>query len=128
MIDAGWTPLHCAAHGCHLTVCRLLLQHNADASLVTHNNSTPLHYLVRKDICGTGHGAKSTHHAGNDANNNAGRDTTIGGKKMVERILGKIRTLVVDDVADQVIDVMIQQVLNNTNPTRIFAEISFVLR
>ena len=42
----GWTPLHCAAYSGNLKNCKLLLEcFECDPTIVTNNNSTPLHYI-----------------------------------------------------------------------------------
>jgi len=44
----GWTPLHCAAAGANLDTIFALLEHkDADASILTKENTSALHYAVR---------------------------------------------------------------------------------
>lgn len=42
-----WTPLHCAASGRHLDVCKYLLKSGASPKHSTSNNATALHYIAR---------------------------------------------------------------------------------
>eukprot|EP01103_Thecamoeba_quadrilineata_P016383 TRINITY_DN5463_c0_g1_i1.p1 TRINITY_DN5463_c0_g1~~TRINITY_DN5463_c0_g1_i1.p1 ORF type:complete len:1264 (-),score=264.59 TRINITY_DN5463_c0_g1_i1:43-3834(-) len=46
----GWTPFICAAAGGHLHICHFLLKKKKlDFTLLTADNATALHYLVRHD-------------------------------------------------------------------------------
>jgi ankyrin repeat protein len=48
---AGWTPLHAAASTGHLKICQLLIeQPTCDVRAVNNENSSVLHYLVRKPV------------------------------------------------------------------------------
>lgn len=47
--SSGWTPLFCACKNGRLRICELLLQKGADASIVSNDGATALHYFVRND-------------------------------------------------------------------------------
>ena len=47
-INNGSTALHCAAMGPHLEVCEYLINEGAHVTLTNAENTTPLHYIVRK--------------------------------------------------------------------------------
>eukprot|EP00026_Physarum_polycephalum_P000438 Phypoly_transcript_00439.p1 GENE.Phypoly_transcript_00439~~Phypoly_transcript_00439.p1 ORF type:complete len:768 (+),score=125.27 Phypoly_transcript_00439:182-2485(+) len=44
----GASALHCAAMGPHLEVCEYLINEGASVTLTNAENTTPLHYIVRK--------------------------------------------------------------------------------
>ncbi|KAI1337670.1 hypothetical protein F5Y15DRAFT_150571 [Xylariaceae sp. FL0016] len=44
--DLGETPLLCACRAGHSSIAKLLLDRNADASLATPSNESPLHWLI----------------------------------------------------------------------------------
>jgi hypothetical protein len=105
-------------------VCQILLQHHADASLVSENRSTPLHYLVKKDLFGTGSNSKQKHshipspkskttQNSNSSNNNSS-SSSIAAKKTIGKLLGKLKSKTLqisgDDLPDQVVELLIKQV------------------
>ena len=47
--DNGWTPLHAACKGGHLSIIELLLKKGAFSRALTNEGSSPLHYFVRND-------------------------------------------------------------------------------
>ncbi|KAL6057002.1 Myotubularin-like phosphatase domain [Balamuthia mandrillaris] len=47
--NSGWTPLFCACRKGHLKMCEILLNKGADASILSNDKATPLHYFVRED-------------------------------------------------------------------------------
>lgn len=117
-LSTGWSPLHCAALGGHVSVCHVLLQQPAIiASVVTNEGATPLHYLMRKDLYGTG---KNQHPArkfkqspssnNNYNNNNSSSNSDKEKRSKISFILENIQGMKLHDLPEQVIDAMVAQV------------------